>query len=341
MYAGTSDFNKNLELFYRNFISLPYSYRININMDTNDAKNTEKIEEMQSSDERFPFLLRHINDPPKKLFLRGSWPPLRADGSALDVQTKYLCIVGSRQHTQYGKQACEELISGLAGYNICIVSGLALGIDGIAHEAALRARLPNIAFPGSGLAPDVVYPARHQNLAERILKAGGALLSEYEPDVRAAPWCFPQRNRLMAGISHATLVIEASMKSGTLITSSLATEYNRDVLALPGSIFSTLSEGPHMLISKGAAIIRSSKDILDALGIEARDTDTIQETLTLEDKKVLDTLVEPLPKTVLVDRLIQNESMHVRDIQIQLSLMELSGLILEESGRIRRAKKYP
>ena len=120
-------------------------------MDTIHTENTKKIEEICASDERFPFLLRQINDPPKKLFLRGSWPPLRADGSLVDSETKYLCVVGSRQHTEYGKQACEELVAGLAGYNICIVSGLALGIDGIAHEAALRAGLPTIAIPGSGL----------------------------------------------------------------------------------------------------------------------------------------------------------------------------------------------
>ena len=145
----------------------------------------------------------------------------------------------------------------------------------------------------------------------------------------------------MAGISHATLVIEAGIKSGTLITSKLAGDYSRDVFALPGSIFSTLSEGPHMLISKGAAIIRSSEDIIRELGLQLKDCAKTPETLSLDDKKVLDILTEPLPKEILVKRLIQKESMLVRDIQIQLSLMELSGLIIEESGTIRRAKKYP
>jgi DNA processing protein len=145
----------------------------------------------------------------------------------------------------------------------------------------------------------------------------------------------------MAGISHATLVIEATMRSGTLITSSLAGQYSRDVFALPGSIFSTLSEGPHMLISKGAAIIRSSEDILKEFEIEVKNPIINVASLSPEDKKVFGILTEPLEKEILVHRLVEEESLHVRDIHIQLSLMELGGLITEESGIIRRSKKYP
>src|SRR3989344_5297892 len=157
-----------------------------------------------------------------KKLTSGNFPPQLLE---IPQPPKELFIVGSRKYTTYGKEACEKLIEGLRGYPIVIVSGLALGIDSIAHKKALDVGLTTIAFPGSGLDPKVLYPATNAHLAERIVEAGGAVISEFEPDFRATPWSFPQRNRLMAGISDAVLVIEAEQKSGTLITSRLATEY--------------------------------------------------------------------------------------------------------------------
>src|SRR3989344_3312525 len=184
------------------------------------------IRELQKGE--FPPLLDEIPDPPKKLNCAGNLPY---------PENKILCIVGARKFTSYGKEACEELIKGLRGYPITIVSGLALGTDSIAHRAALANNLQTVAIPGSGLNPDILYPRSHLRLAEEIIENGGGLLSEFDDDFRATLWSFPQRNRIMAGISHAVFVIEAEIKSGTLITSRLATEYNRDVLTLPGSIF--------------------------------------------------------------------------------------------------------
>ena len=146
----------------------------------------------------FPALLREIPDPPEQLFIRGTYP---------SEDYIFLCVVGSRKYTPYGKSACQSLLSGLRGYPIAIVSGLALGIDAIAHEAALTAGLPTVAVPGSGLQDSVLYPRTNFGLAQRILKAGGALLSEFPPEHEARPENFPQRNRIMAGLSHATLVI--------------------------------------------------------------------------------------------------------------------------------------
>src|SRR5574344_927429 len=193
--------------------------------------------------ENIPEMLREIPDCPDKLYIKGKLP---------SQDSKLLCVVGSRKYTSYGKDVCEKLISGLRGYDITIVSGLALGIDSIAHKTALDSGLKTIAVPGSGLDESVLYPSTHKQLAEKILENGGALISEFEPNFRATPYSFPQRNRIMAGISHAVLVIEAETKSGTLITSKFATEYNRDVLTVPGSIFSKNSEGPNMLIRLGA-----------------------------------------------------------------------------------------
>ena len=194
---------------------------------------------MQES--KLPSLLREIPDPPKKLYVRGELPS--------HDEYKFLTVIGSRKFSIYGKQVCEHLIRGLAGYPIVIVSGLALGMDTIAHRAAIENNLKTLAVPGSGLDDKVIYPATNQPLAREILKHGGCLVSEFEPDFKATRWSFPQRNRTMAGISHAVLVIEAENISGTRITARLATDYNREVFAIPGSIFSPVSGGTNSQIS--------------------------------------------------------------------------------------------
>jgi DNA processing protein len=216
-----------------------------------------KIKELKK--ENWPPLLFEIPNKPKKIYFKGEIP---------NWERKLLCVVGSRKYTNYGKEVTEMLIAGLSGYPVTIVSGLALGIDSIAHVNALKNKLPTIAIPGSGLSSNVLHPQSNKILANKIIENGGTLLSEYEEDFKATYWSFPQRNRIMAGMCHATLVIEAEKKSGTLITSRLATEYNRDVLTVPGSLWSSTSEGPLMLLRLGATPIRNSDDILDALNIK-------------------------------------------------------------------------
>ncbi|MEI8123806.1 MAG: DNA-processing protein DprA [bacterium] len=275
--------------------------------------------------DNIPEMLREISDCPEKLYIQGKIP---------SKETKLLCVVGSRKYTQYGKDACEKIISGLRGYDITIVSGLALGIDGIAHRSALDAGLKTIAVPGSGLDDSVLYPSTHKNLAQKILETGGSLISEFEPKFHATPYSFPQRNRIMAGMSHAVLVIEAEIKSGTLITSKFATEYNRDVLTIPGSIFSKNSEGPNMLIRLGATPIRKSEDVLEALGfkideepqnLELKYSDCSPEELLVV--KILDT-----PKTK--DDLIRELHMPTSKVCAIISIMEIKGLIKESMGEI-------
>lgn len=276
--------------------------------------------------EEIPEMLREIPDAPKKLYIQGKLP---------GPKTKLLCVVGSRKYTPYGKEACEKLIAGLRGYDIAIVSGLALGIDSIAHKSALDAGLKTIAVPGSGLHESVLYPHTHKKLAENILDAGGAMLSEFEPKFHAVYYSFPQRNRIMAGLSHATLVIEAEIKSGTLITSKFATEYNRDVLALPGSIFSKNSDGPHMLIRLGATPIRSSEDILEALGFsideEPQNLELKYADCSDEEILVIKILSEPMTK----DDLFRAMKMPVSKANAVISIMEIKGLIKESLGEIR------
>ncbi len=207
--------------------------------------------------ESYPYLLKQIRRLPKQMDIIGHMPT---------DEHVFLCIIGSRTQSTYGQRVCERLIQGLAGYPIVIVSGLAVGMDSIAHEAALKAGLKTIAFPGSGLAKNVLYPYSRRDLAQKIISAGGALISSFPTTMLSQNWMFPVRNRLMAGISHATLVIEARRGSGTLITAKYAEEFNRDVFAVPGPIDSELSYGPHMLIRRGATPITSSQDILEALG---------------------------------------------------------------------------
>ncbi|MFA6524029.1 MAG: DNA-processing protein DprA [Candidatus Paceibacterota bacterium] len=209
--------------------------------------------------DKFPPQLLEIPQPPEDLWIIGELPK---------EDLIYLCVVGSRKFTSYGKEACEKIIAGLKGYPIAIVSGFAMGIDTIAHKKAMQVGLKTLVFPGSGLSDEAMYPKTNVRLIREVLESGGCLISEFEPDFKATQWSFPMRNRLMAGMSKAVLVIEAEEKSGTLITARLTTEYNRDLLAIPGSIFSPSSKGTNRLIRQGATPVTCSEDVLEALGFE-------------------------------------------------------------------------
>jgi DNA processing protein len=275
----------------------------------------------------FPSQLSEISQSPVKLFIRGDLP---------GPNTKLLCVVGSRRYTNYGKEVCEKLIAGLRGYDIAIVSGLAIGIDGISHQAAINTGLKTIAIPGSGLDINSIHPQAHIGLMKKILESGGCILSEYEPDFKATQYSFPQRNRIMAGLSSAVLIIEAEIKSGTLITSRLATDYNKDVLTVPGSIFSKTSEGPHMLIRLGATPITKSSDLLEALGFKTKDSTPRNLELEYnecspEEKAVIKILRIPTPR----DEVLRALNMPVSQANAVLSVMELKDLIKETLGEIR------
>lgn len=277
--------------------------------------------------DEIPQALLEIPEPPKQLYILGSLP-----GS----HYIFLTIVGSRKYTSYGKEVTEKLIESLRGYPVVIVSGLAMGIDTLAHENALRVGLPTIAFPGSGLHPRVLYPRINVTLAKRIIDAGGALVSEFKPEQTASIWTFPRRNRLMAGIAQATLIIEAGEKSGTLITARLVPEYNRDLLVVPGNIFSSASKGTNQFLRLGATPITCGDDLLEALHITKRgDNDEIQlefENASMEEKQVLELLREPLAR----DELIRELGLGMSEAQALLSVMEIKGLIKEEYGEMRK-----
>ena len=278
------------------------------------------------SKEKFPKALLEIPQPPKNLWVLGDLPK---------EDLVYLCIVGSRKHTSYGKEICEKIIAGLKGYPIAIVSGFAMGIDTIAHKKAMGIGLKILVFPGSGLSKEAMYPKTNILLIDEIVKKGGCLISEFEPDFKATQWSFPMRNRLMAGISRAVLVIEAEEKSGTLITARLTTEYNRDLLAVPGSVFSLNSKGTNKLIRQGATPVTCAEDVLEALGFEREKDQNKQrqlfEDLSEEEKMVIDLLREPMPR----DDLLRTMKMPISTANSILSVMEIKELIKEELGEIR------
>lgn len=275
-----------------------------------------------------PKALFEIPQPPENLWILGELPK----GEDL----VYLSVVGSRKFTSYGREACERLIAGLAGYPIVIVSGFAMGIDTIAHKSAMKAGLYTMVFPGSGLSKSAIFPKTNVGLIDEILRKGNCFISEYEPDTKATHFTFPERNRLMAGISKAVLVIEGEERSGTLITARLTVEYNRDLLAVPGSIFSPNSKGTNRLIREGATPITSSEDLLDALGFDQSEKKMAQnklfEDLSPEEKSVLKLLREPMSK----DDLIRAMGKPVAEANTIISIMEIKELIKEELGEIRR-----
>lgn len=286
---------------------------------------TQHIQQIDPQD--FPAILKEITDPPEKLYLRGTMPA---------PSYKTLAVVGSRSATAYGREVVEYLIHGLRGYPVAIVSGMALGIDGAAHTAALDAGLPTVAVLGCGLSEERLHPRAHVQLAHRILDAGGALLSEFEPDQQAAPWTFPQRNRIVVGLSGAVLIIEAAERSGSLITARLAVEYNRELLVVPGSIFAASSKGAHQFLKLGATPATTPEDILEALRIPPHATENTEKDIALalspEEQELYDALAQPCPR----DELIAKLSYSVTTANILLSKLELEGVIVEKFGTLRR-----
>lgn len=278
------------------------------------------------SKNKFPDPLLEIPQPPENLWIIGELP---------EEELVYLSVVGSRKFTSYGKEVCEKLITGLKGYPVAIVSGFAMGIDTIAHKTAMKVGLTTLVFPGSGLSREAIFPKVNANLMQEVLDAGGCFISEFEPNFKATHWTFPMRNRLMAGISKAVLVIEAQEKSGTLITARLATEYNRDVLAVPGSIYSPNAKGTNKLIRQGATPITGVDDLLEALGFEKEEEEEKQqklfEDLSPEEKKVINLLREPMPR----DELIRALGIPIQNANSLLTVMEIKNLIKEEVGEIR------
>src|SRR3989344_1914335 len=267
--------------------------------------------------EKYPYLLKQTTGLPERMDIIGSLP---------SDDNKFLCIIGSRTHSTYGAEACEQLIAGLKGYPIVIVSGMAIGIDSLVHETALKYGITTISFPGSGLSPHVLYPPSHTKLARRIVDSGGALISRFPVYQPGDYWTFPARNRLMAGVSQATLIIEGRRGSGTLGTAEYVIEFNRDLMIVPGSIFSDLSYGPHLLYKQGATPVTSSLDILRVLGF---DVGPDKDRVSMSQDRL--NSFEPLPRQiiesvtngiVLKDEIARALDVPIHELNAHLSMLE-------------------
>jgi DNA processing protein len=268
---------------------------------------------------RFPPLLGAIFDPPPRLYVRGG-----ADDGVLALPA--VAVVGARACSRYGAHVARALGRDLAAAGLVVVSGLARGIDGEAHRGALDAGGTTIAVLGCGIDRD--YPAAHAELARRI-RERGLVVSEYEPGVEPAPWRFPARNRIIAGLCAATVVVEARERSGALITADFALEEGRDVLAVPGEITSSLSAGTHALLKLGAAPCTGAADVLVLFGLAPEERAAPQ--VTDPAARVLAAL------PAAADELVRATGLDAPALAVALAELEVAGLASEGDGIYRTA----
>lgn len=266
---------------------------------------------------------------------------LRVRGKPPKPDASIICIVGTRTPSEYGIAACRALVRGLVGHNVCIASGLAYGIDGIALEAAVDAGIQALAYPGSGISDDALYPRAHLELAHKILESGGALVSHFSDDEQGRPYFFPERNRCLAALSKCVIAVECEKKSGTMITAMAAGDFNVSLGAVPGPITSTLSTGPHELIRRGAEPIESAQDILKMIGlISPFDEDgscdendrPVPADCGPEEKKIYEALL--YPKTQ--DELLDETQLSAQELSHWLTVLELKEHIKYVAGKIAR-----
>ena len=279
-------------------------------------------------DSRYPALLKEIADPPMVLFVKGNIEALH---------TVQLGMIGTRNPDNGGKKTAIEFARGLAQSKISVTSGLALGIDSYSHQGALEGGGPTIAVTGSGL--DMVYPARHRQLAEKI-SDNGALVSEFPPGTEPIPANFPRRNRIISGLSVGIMVIQAALRSGSLITAQHAAEQGREIFAVPGSIHNPLAKGCHALIKQGAKLVESIQDILEELKPLAtvvleknisQESRTDQIDIGEDYKKLLQSMAyDP----VSIDQLIEITGLTADTVSSMLLVLEVRGLVASQPGGI-------
>jgi DNA processing protein len=277
---------------------------------------------VRRGDGRYPALLAQIPDPPTRLWLRGDAPPELLDRPAV-------AIVGARACSGYGRSVARLLATGAAAAGAVIVSGMARGVDGEAHRGALATGGATVAVLGCGIDRD--YPAAHAELASAIVAAGGLVVSEYEPGVDPAPWRFPARNRIIAGLARATVVVEARERSGALITADFALEDGREVLAVPGEITSALSAGTNALLRIGATPATSAADVLEAVGLEAHPP-----ARAIPDDPVAAAVLAAIDAGAgTADELSRATGVGAGEVAAALALLELAGAVAVDEGVVR------
>lgn len=275
-------------------------------------------------DKNYPRLLKEIIDPPKTLYILGDLP---------DEGAPKIAIVGTRKATLSGCLVARKIAKELSDAGAIIVSGLAMGIDTAAHEGAVTAEAKTIAVLGNGL--NMIYPAQNQNLAKKIIEFGGAIISEYPPEEPAYPANFLRRNRIVSGLCIATVVIEAPLRSGSLVTAKLALEQGREVLVVPGPADSFNYAGSHLLIRDGARLVTSAKEILEDLNLQPKSTEFLENAvkaknrqLTGEEKTVFD-IIKNNKNAANIDKIAELAKLEVQIVNQMIVFLIIKNMIKE------------
>jgi len=285
-----------------------------------DQLQTQNIQVLTWVDDNYPIRLRDIDNAPPVLYLRGS----------IETNDEWaVAIVGTRRITPYGRQVAERIATQLANNGITVVSGLAMGVDTVAHQSSLDAGGRTLAILGSGV--DRLYPPQNRSLAEKVIEKG-ALISDYAPGTPPEGSNFPPRNRIISGLSLATVVVEAGVKSGALITADFALEQGREVFAVPGNVFAPQSRGPNRLIQNGAHPLLDPKEILDVLDL-TRVTEHREARVVLPSNATEAQLFEVLGHEPLhVDEVRAQTDLPIDQVTATLAMMELKGMVRQVGG---------
>jgi DNA processing protein len=298
-------------------------WRDNINeSNIQETLEREHIKIITQKDDDYPKILLQIYDPPVALFVRGT----------LKKEEPSIAVVGSRKNTVYGKQVVDEIVGELSRNGITIISGLALGIDALAHKTTLQNNGRTIAVLGGGIDNRTIAPRYNAFMAKEIIEKGGAVISEYPPETQPTRFTFPQRNRIIAGLALGTLVIEAGEKSGTLITAQCALDSNRDVFAVPNNIFHPSAKGTNNLLKFGAKIVTSANDILETLNISEFTRQVVAREIIPDSPTEAKILLYLSKEPIHIDVITQKSTLQSHIVSSTLTLMEMKGKVKNLGG---------
>jgi len=288
-----------------------------------ESRAAEEIKKIGIEDKNYPEILRQIKNPPKVIYFKGEIKP----------KELAVAIVGTRRCSPYGKQVALEIAGGLAEAGLTIVSGLAPGVDTFSHKAAVERKKRTIAVLGTGIDEKSIYPRENVGLAKKIVELGGCVISEYPPGTQGTNFTFPQRNRIISGLSQAVAVIEAKEKSGSLITANYAIKQGKKLFAVPGPIHSLNSRGTHLLIKKGAKLLDNFTDILQELDLFDFSARTKNELLagTPEEIMILETLKEG---SLYIDNIIEKTRLNAAKAASAITTLEVNGKIRNLGGNV-------
>ncbi|MBZ9572315.1 DNA-processing protein DprA [Patescibacteria group bacterium] len=292
-----------------------------------------EIKTISIEDKNYSKLLKEIKDPPKILYYLGEMKAVAHSGEPRSEERDESCfaIVGTRRCSIYGKRVALEIAGDLAEAGLTIVSGFAPGIDTFAHQAVVERRKRTIAILGTGLDEKSIYPKSNLKLVKKILELGGTLISEYPPGTHGSEFTFPQRNRIISGISLGILVVEAKKRSGALITANWAMMQGRKIFAIPGPIHSSNSKGCHFLIKKGAKLVESANDILKELNLPLKKKGEELKGETPEENLILEVLKK---ESLYIDKITQKTKLSTATVASTLAILEIKGKVRNLGGNI-------